>query len=101
MISDHDLVGVSLPRYRCHKEVWALKIESVECDNAGYTLVPEDKRYLAIAISSDWFGKHRPAAGGYWVQYKDGYTSYSPAAAFEEGYSLIENHTFGRGILAL
>jgi hypothetical protein len=27
--------------------------------------------------------------GGYFVVYDDGYTSYSPAAAFESGYSRI------------
>lgn len=76
----------ALPRYRCHKEVWALKIEAV----TGLELVPTDKRFLPIAVTGEWLAKHKPEAGGYWVQYKDGYTSYSPAQAFEEGYSLIE-----------
>jgi hypothetical protein len=31
--------------------------------------------------------KHKPQVGGYFVQYRDGYKSFSPAAAFEEGYS--------------
>lgn len=33
--------------------------------------------------------KHKPEVGGYYVVYKDGYKSFSPAAAFDEGYTLI------------
>jgi hypothetical protein len=34
--------------------------------------------------------KHKPQVGGYYVLYKDGYASFSPASAFEEGYDLIK-----------
>lgn len=83
-----------MPRYRCHKEVWALKIKSVE--NApghyltrGKILTPEDSRYAPFEVSQEYVDKHAPVAGGYYVVYKDGYKSFSPAAAFEEGYTLI------------
>ena len=33
--------------------------------------------------------KHKPHAGGYYVVYDDGYKSFSPAKAFEEGYRLL------------
>lgn len=33
--------------------------------------------------------KHKPVAGGYFVVYEDGYESFSPAKAFEEGYTRI------------
>ena len=33
--------------------------------------------------------RHKPKAGGYYVVYDDGYKSYSPAKAFEEGYVRI------------
>jgi hypothetical protein len=33
--------------------------------------------------------KHKPEVGGYYVVYKEGYKSFSPAGAFEEGYALI------------
>ena len=36
-----------------------------------------------------WLDKHNPAVGGYYVVYKDGYESFSPAQAFEEGYARI------------
>lgn len=38
---------------------------------------------------------------GYLVQYKDGYTSWSPAAAFEEAYSKSGNFDFGMAIILL
>ncbi len=31
-----------------------------------------------------------PQVGGYCVQYEGGYTSWSPAKEFEEGYTLIK-----------
>ena len=84
-------VMAMLPRYRCHKEVWALKINFIRPSGDGeHThLVPENTEYAPIAVSTQWMAKHGPVEGGYWVQYEDGYTSYSPAAAFEEGYTLL------------
>jgi hypothetical protein len=77
-----------LPRYRCHKEVWALKIKSIERD-AVTKLAFEDPGYAALLVSYDWDQKHKPEAGGYYVVYADGYASYSPAKAFEDGYTRI------------
>ena len=34
-------------------------------------------------------------AGGYYVRYPDGYESWSPAEAFEEGYTLVEEQAEG------
>lgn len=33
--------------------------------------------------------KHAPKAGGYFVAYEDGYKSWSPAEAFESGYTRL------------
>jgi hypothetical protein len=33
--------------------------------------------------------KHNPQVGGYYVMYKDGYQSWSPASEFEDGYTRI------------
>lgn len=47
----------------------------------------------------DWMEKHEPEEGGYIVMYKDGYTSFSPAEAFEEAYVLTtDGLTFGNVI---
>lgn len=75
-----------MPRYKCHKQVWALKIESIDFDNK--TITPTNKDFSPFKVNDDYLAKHKPESGGYYVVYKDGYTSFSPADAFEEGYSL-------------
>lgn len=99
----------SLPRYKCHKEVWALKIAKLEpdlnqkptieqldkilneeTDNKKYVLMtPENKMFLPIWLDIDYINKHKPKVGGYYVVYKDGYKSFSPADVFEEGYTRV------------
>lgn len=90
--------GVSreLPRYKFHKEVWALKIAGVkdprdpESDSDGSRiLIPEDAGYAPFRVDHEYVRKHNPKAGGYYVVYADGYKSFSPAEAFEGGYSKI------------
>ena len=95
--------GAEMPRYRCHKEVHALKIESVELATPTIqrlTEILENSEvapggYLqfdgggVIAMSTEWIRKHQPKAGGYLVVYEDGYRSFSPAKAFEEGYTRL------------
>ena len=78
-----------LPRYRCHKQVSALKIRAVIANPRGYELHFKDERFCPHEVSVYWFTKHCPMAGGYFVVYDDGYQSYSPAAAFEAGYTLL------------
>ncbi len=80
-----------MPRYRCHKEVWALKIaELSEYDReGGVTMYPADEGFAPFRLDREFMERHRPVAGGYYVVYTDGYKSYSPAKAFEEGYARI------------
>ncbi len=83
---------VEMPRYRSHKTVWALRIKEVISRGTDATtdeneLVDirfEDPRYAPMELVS-LRGKPTPQAGWYYVQYKDGYFSFSPAEAFEEG----------------
>lgn len=96
-----------LPRYKCHKEVRAVKIKQVvvhahpdpnyddekwfaSAEFQGGHIFPVEKGYAPIPFDADWFRKHRPTPGGYYVVYSDGYKSFSPAYAFEEGYTLIQ-----------
>jgi hypothetical protein len=82
-----------LPRYQCHKQVNALKIALVAIDEAGsgsLRLIFADPRFEPLLVSQEWVGTRNPEDGGYWVEYDDGYTSFSPAAAFEDGYTLIK-----------
>ena len=76
--------------YRCHKIVWALKIKSIERD-AVTILTFEDPRYEVRVVSYAYDEKHKPEPGGYFVVYEDGYESFSPAKAFEEGYTLVQS----------
>jgi hypothetical protein len=88
-----------MPKYRSHKTVWALKIKAVAVDVSGNTLVWEHEGYAPMEVATDYMQRHNPQPGGYFVQYDDGYTSYSPAKAFEEGYTPAEmNSEFGLSI---
>ena len=58
--------------------------------NEGYwIIVPEEDGYAPFKVSDTFITKHDPHPGGYYVSYADGYTSYSPAKAFEDGYTRI------------
>jgi hypothetical protein len=112
-----------LPRYKCHKEVGALKIVKIEqeqtptfdgpvcrgsmalgtgcgrCEScrweAQHGTTPKwwitvaDEGYGPIIVDAAYIQKHNPQPGGYYIVYPDGYKSFSPAQAFEEGYTLI------------
>ena len=93
-------VSVEMPRYKCHKEVWALKISAIEFDrtkadaenretDGTATITPEEDGYAPFKVDANYVHKHKPEAGGYYVVYADGYKSFSPADAFEDGYSRI------------
>lgn len=80
-----------MPKYKCHKEVWALKIIEVnQPDECDAKLHFEDGRFAPILVDAEFVRKHAPMTGGYYVVYEDGYKSWSPAEAFEAGYTLIE-----------
>lgn len=81
--------GREMPFYRCHKDVHALKIEALIASPEGLMLVPAEEGYASFVLPPEYVQKHNPQPGGYYVVYKDGYASFSPAAAFEEGYTLI------------
>lgn len=91
------MVSVEMPKYKCHKEVWALKIKSIVRDGEGENresdgsaiITPEEDGYAPFRVEPYYLHKHKPQVGGYYVVYKDGYQSFSPTDAFEEGYSRI------------
>ena len=93
-------VLAEMPKYRCHKEVHALKILEIVLDSdvaqaenretdGSATITPEDEGYAPFKVDHAYVHKHKPEVGGYYVVYADGYKSFSPAEAFEEGYTLI------------
>jgi hypothetical protein len=80
-----------MPKYQCHKQVWALKIAEISGDGilGEFEITPEDEGYAPFRVQEAWVAKHNPQVGGYYVVYKDGYASFSPSDAFEDGYSRI------------
>lgn len=97
-------VAAEMPRYKCHKQVWALKIDAVNLDadvaksegretTGGATIYPEDKKFAPFTVDIEYVRKHKPESGGYYVVYDDGYKSYSPAKPFEDGYTELSKVT--------
>lgn len=91
---------VNLLTYQSIKTVKAAKITDI--------IVAEDSRSPLgrrgklitdegdIFVYGDYLFDHKPQVGGYYVQYADGYESYSPATAFEQDYFLM-GKTIGLG----
>lgn len=87
-----------LPRYRCTKEVGALKINKIVFDatlaqregrgtDGSATLYPEEKGYAPFAVTREWLERHQPKAGGYWVLSADAtVNSFSDSISFEASY---------------
>jgi hypothetical protein len=84
-----------MPRYQSHKQVWALKIAAIEfAENGDAKIAPADAGFAAFACDgyrSKFHGDEHDL--GYFVQYADGYKSWSPTEAFESGYTLINPDT--------
>ncbi len=77
---------MNLPQYKAHKIVGAAKV--VELITLGGRFDFRLKLETGEEVEFPQ-GKTDPdPVGGYYVQYADGYTSWSPAKAFEEGYTL-------------
>ncbi len=83
--------GDPLPRFKCHKEVHAAKIAGIEPKGMteGAVLRFEPKNLASIEVSAEYLRRHKPKVGGYYVVYHDGYESWSPAEAFEDGYTRL------------
>lgn len=83
--------AVELPLYQCHKQVRAAKITGVEPQNPRTltTTLQLGDIQASTEVSAEWHAKHEPTIGSYYVVYADGYTSCSPAQAFEEGYTRV------------
>jgi hypothetical protein len=86
-----------MPKYQSHKQVWALKIKAIVRDGEGENresdgsamITPEEEGYAPFRVEHEYMHKHKPEVGGYFVQYEDGYKSFSPAEPFESGYTRL------------
>lgn len=94
-MDDGTYVSMEMPRYRCHKEVWALQFSHAQINTEGYLeLSIMDEGFADLVMDEAFTMKHWDAiekAGfeGYLVQYKDGYKSFSPKEPFEDGYTRL------------
>lgn len=81
---------MTIPQYKCHKVVRAFKIARI--DSAGQTnyLIAADDKITPIPITKENLDLKNPSVGDYYVLYDDGYTSFSPPKAFEDGYDLVK-----------
>jgi hypothetical protein len=84
----------AMPQYVCHKQVSALKISKVDLSgkhgDGAFLEFDEEDGFAPREVSYDYITKHKPEAGGYFVQYEDGYESFSPGDVFEAGYTAKE-----------
>lgn len=94
------LGGQTLPRWKCHKEVQAAKITGFQFPPEGPVACMGDigaKATLEPKVLARMIGMTNPKpgdgeawanlVGGYYVRYADGFESWSPAKAFEDGYT--------------
>ena len=89
--------AAKLPQWKCHKVVRAAEIQGIaQGEIVNQEKYPNGSWLLTVdgvaeprEVSHEWFLKHRPQVGGYYVEYEDGYTSYSPTEAFESGYTRL------------
>lgn len=78
-----------MKKYQCYKIVHGGKIiEISRVEIKPIRLMIEN--HGPLEVSDDYIKKHEPRIGGYYVLYEDGYESFSPAEAFENGYKEIE-----------
>lgn len=81
--------GREMPRYRSHKEVWALEIAQVSLEAGGLRLIFKDAGYapMEFGLTDPILSRYCPVDGDFYVVYADGYKSFSPRKAFIEGYT--------------
>lgn len=90
--------------YQSHKTVKAFQINHIVKVPGTEIHTLKGTHGESANVDDDYMEKHRPKLHGYYVLYADGYESWSPAKAFEEGYSLVmdrmvaDGMTFGQAL---
>jgi len=77
--------AAEMPRYRSHKIIHALEIKAVD----GHRLTFVETGFAPIDADPAMFTRYTPVPGDRYLVYPDGYTSFSPKKAFEEGYTRV------------
>lgn len=83
-----------LPVYQSNKIVQGMKIDDIfrHPDGPIFLEGVVDGSRTKVHVDNAYMDKHKPQIGGYFVRHKDGYESWSPAQAFEEGHTRIETN---------
>jgi hypothetical protein len=98
---DANVPMIQMPQYLCHKKVWALKIAKIDLDadraqkedtetDGSAMITPVEDGYAPFRVDNEFLRRNKIEVGGYYVLYEDGYKSFSPEKAFEDGYTLIK-----------
>lgn len=85
-----DTAAREMPRYKSHKTVWALKIAAIEVNaDKSAKIAPADAGFATFATKPGWAERFTGGEDdlGYYVQYADGFESWSPTKAFVDGYT--------------
>ena len=80
--------GVALKIAKIESDIDLANAESRET-TGGAWIAPADDGYGRFHVGAEYVRKHNPQVGGYYVVHEDGYKSFSPADAFEGGYTRI------------
>jgi hypothetical protein len=82
-----------MDKYKSHKTVFAERIEFIrEIEGVTkYQLLLINAQGLRdfIDVSREYFVRHQPQVGGFYVRYADGHESFSPERPFVDGYTLL------------
>lgn len=80
-----DGIASEMPRYRSHKIIHALEIKAV----VGRRLSFVEPGFADVEAEIAMFSRYTPIPGDRYVVYPDGYKSFSPKKAFEDGYTRV------------
>lgn len=93
VMSEEQEAMMELPKYQCHKRVWALKISGIEFHkDKSATVAVKDEGYAPFKTRPEWYDRFKGGEDdlGYYVVYEEGYSSWSPTAVFESGYTQVK-----------
>ena len=91
----------NLPKWQCHKIVGASRVVRIltRPPDPGMALEDGEDRVMRFTLQLEcgdeiekdlgFMLRHKVEIGGFYVEYEDGYSSFSPAATFISGYTLI------------
>lgn len=78
---------LNLPKYECHKYIWALQIKRIDpTADGGAIITPVEGGFAPFHIDADYLDKYRPVVGGYYVVDADENGCFLSEAEFQRDY---------------